>query len=248
MEERAEGEAAERYARGEQPVVVRLVERAEEPEVAHCREQVPGAVLGSAPQREEAAGDEGEPGRGRERDRRCLVVLVVAREHEQDCDARERQPERGGCRQEDGARAQPKQISQCGAAQLGLRNEAAGTALRDQPAVVARVAARDEHDAGRTAVETELPADGEAVEIRELHVEQHHIGCELADGGDRARTVLGLADHLESLRLEDRPRRCPEAGMVVGDHYGLGHRHIVAEAAGGVSTANRTVFPAPRDP
>ena len=107
VDERAEGEAAERYAGGEQPVVVRLVERAEEPEVAHCREQVAGAVLGSAPQREETARDEGDPRRDGERDRRRLVVLVVAREHEQDRDARERQPERGGCRQEDGARAQP---------------------------------------------------------------------------------------------------------------------------------------------
>ncbi len=75
----------------------------------------------------------------------------------------------------------------------------------------------------QAAVNPTLAADGEAVDVRELHVEQQYVRCELADRGDRADPVLGLADHLEPVRLEDRPRRGPEARMVVGDHYGCGH-------------------------
>ena len=86
-------------------------------------------------------------------------------------------PSHRGRRQGDGARAQPSRSVSAAPLSSAFANEAASTALLDQPAVVARVAARDEHDGRRAAVEAELPADREAVDIRELHVEQHTSGA-----------------------------------------------------------------------
>ena len=68
---------------GEEPVVVRFGERPEGPEVADRREQQAGPVLRPAPGGDQAARDEGDAGGERERERRDLVLLVIAREDEQ---------------------------------------------------------------------------------------------------------------------------------------------------------------------
>ena len=59
---------------------------------------------------------------------------------------------------------------------------------------------------------------------------------------DRRLPVLGLADDLETLRLEDRPCRCSEARMVVCDYHGLGHCTHRVRGGGGVSTVVHTLL------
>ena len=66
----------------EQPRVVRLRQRGDEPEVAGGREQRAGEVVGTAPQRHEAGGDEREPGRDREPGCQPGTRVVVARDDE----------------------------------------------------------------------------------------------------------------------------------------------------------------------
>ena len=98
MDERAEDDGAQRDPDREDPVVVRLGEGAEEPEIADREQQDAGAVFGTPPQRDEAAGDEAEARGERKRERRSGIVLVLAREHE---------PRRAGCEQ-DCARSRPR--------------------------------------------------------------------------------------------------------------------------------------------
>ena len=65
--------------------------------------------------------------------------------------------------------------------------------------------------------------DLEAVEIWQLHVEQHEVGLELLRRRDGRLTVAGLADHVEALGFEQSPRAGPERRMVVDDqdaHHG----------------------------
>src|SRR5205814_4347659 len=90
--------------------------------------------------------------------------------------------------------------------QLGFRNEASSPAARDEGAEVGAVTARDEDDGRPGAAVREAGGDLEAVEVRELHVEEHDLRRELGDRSERRRTVRGLADHLEALGLEERTR------------------------------------------
>ena len=93
----------------------------------------------------------------------------------------------------------------------------------DQLPVVGRVTARHEHDRGRAAVPAEHVRDLESVQVGELHVEQHQIGAELTRLPDRFRAVLGLADDVESLCLEQAARGGAEARVVVDDEHCPGH-------------------------
>ena len=82
VDERPEGDAADDPAEREDPVVVRLGQGGEEPEVPDVGEQDAGAVLGAAPEGDQTADHEREPDRQGERERRRLVVVVVARQDE----------------------------------------------------------------------------------------------------------------------------------------------------------------------
>ena len=86
-----EREAVHDHAEREDPVVVRLGQRAEEPEVRDEDEEDAGAVLRAAPERDHAGGEEREPDGEREREERALVLDVVAREDERRADCRQRQ-------------------------------------------------------------------------------------------------------------------------------------------------------------
>ena len=124
--------------------------------------------------------------------------------------------------------------------QLGLRDEASRPAALDERAEVGAVAARDEDDGGPAAAVRQAGGDLEAVDVRELHVEQHELRRELGGSSKRGRPVLGLADDLEALGLEQRPGVRPEARVVVDDqnvHVGL----IVADGRHGDHTGNRTM-------
>ena len=81
-DERHEREVGEDEPDREQPRVVRLRQRRDEPEVAGRREQRAGDVVGAAPQGHESCRDEGEPGRDREARGQPGTRVVVARDDE----------------------------------------------------------------------------------------------------------------------------------------------------------------------
>jgi hypothetical protein len=85
------------------------------------------------------------------------------------------------------------------------------------------VAARGEHDGGRAAVRGQRLGHAEPVYVRQLDVQQDDFGPEPARKLDRARPILGHADDLESLGLQQRSRRHPEAWVVVDDEDGGRH-------------------------
>jgi hypothetical protein len=95
LHEGAEREAVQEHAERVDPVVARLRQAAQAPEVRDEDEVDPRAVVGPAPQREHPRDEEREPDRQGEREERGLVLQVVAREDEARSEGDEREPE--GC-------------------------------------------------------------------------------------------------------------------------------------------------------
>ena len=62
-----------------------------------------------------------------------------------------------------------------------------------------------------------LIGDGKPVTSREEHVEEHQAGPQPHRRRERRGLVLGLADDLEALALEQGAREAAEAGVVVDD-------------------------------
>src|SRR5262249_28821161 len=94
---------------------------------------------------------------------------------------------------------------------------------RDLVAVVRAVAARDEHDRGAAAVRTgKRTSDLEPCRVGKLNVEEDDLGVEQLDLLERLAPVLGLADDLEPLGFEKRPRGGAEARVVVHAENGAG--------------------------
>ena len=116
--------------------------------------------------------------------------------------------------------------------ELALGDEAPGGIRSQPPPERGHVAAGDETIADGDAVARQPLRDGEAVEVGKLDVEEHDLRTELRSSGDRACSVLRLADHVEVLRLEQRACRSPEAGMVVDDQHRPAHARTVAERGG----------------
>src|SRR4029453_15867958 len=88
----------------------------------------------------------------------------------------------------------------------------------------------------------ELPqalGDLEAVEVRQLDVEQDEVRVKLPGNGHRRLPVRGLADDLVTLRLEQRPGARPKAGMVVDDQHC--HMHSFASLGRSPYTAIHTL-------
>src|SRR5215217_2254513 len=103
----------------------------------------------------------------------------------------------------------------------GLQGRPGELRLRDEAAHP--VAAGGQHDRGRAAVLGQARGHLEAVDVGQLHVEQHHIRVEARHGVEGAQPVLRLADHVEALALEQHPGAGPEARVVVDDEDGGGH-------------------------
>ena len=102
--ERDEGQAADELRDRVDGVVVRVVERPEEPQVPDGGEVEACAVLGPAVDRNQPGDDEREPGREREGDLGDLLVVVVARENDRERNGRLR--ERDGDGEDEEASAQ----------------------------------------------------------------------------------------------------------------------------------------------
>ena len=82
--------------------------------------------------------------------------------------------------------------------------------------------------------------DVEAVDVGQLHVEQHHLGAEPAGLGDRLGAVGGLAHDVEPLGFEEHARGGAERRVVVDDEDPGTHGDSVIAAATTDGTAGRT--------
>ena len=72
--------------------------------------------------------------------------------------------------------------------------------------------------------------DVEAVDVRQLDVEQHEVGPQAARLGDAGGAVGGLADDVEALRLQQHARARTKGGVVVDDEDGQSHREAIVNA------------------
>jgi len=103
-----------------------------------------------------------------------------------------------------GIRQVDDHLQQCLAAEARLGDESARRARVDQVAVVEPLPARDQDDEGRARFPGEHLGDREAVEVRELDVEQDDIGVEVADCDEGAGAVGRLPDDLEAPAISSR--------------------------------------------
>ena len=101
-------------------------------------------------------------------------------------------------------------------------NRAAGVVSR-RDAVRCGRARGDEHHRRRVRLTRETLGNLEAVQIRELHVQENNRGLKACNRGDRRLAVRRLTDHREALRLEQRAGQRPERGVVVDDQNGRSH-------------------------
>ena len=103
------------------------------------------------------------------------------------------------------------------------------------------LAARDQDHHRRVGPAGDPPRHSEAVEVGEAHIEQDDIREQLARGSQRGLAVLGLADDVIALALEQAPGARAEARVVVDDQDGAGHSlQIFATEREFPNTANRT--------
>ena len=165
--------------------------------------------------------------------------LVVARQHE-----RHRQPRRGE-RRGPVEEAEPRPAAHSIRAAIAAPDSSAfamkprAPGFGDQRPEVARLAARGQHDL-RHRVEPGRPRrDFEAVDVRELDVEQHDLGREPPDRRQRRLAVRRFADDDEALRLEQRTCGGAEGGVVVDDED-RPHLPMLAEREHRHGTGSRT--------
>jgi hypothetical protein len=117
--------------------------------------------------------------------------------------------------------------------ELRLRDEAERGAAGDEPAEVVAVQARGEDRADGRVEAAEPLRDLEAVEVRELDVQQDDVGPVLPRGPDAADAGLGLRDDDEAVALEELPGRRPERAVVVDDQKPPQSPRMVSERASG---------------
>ena len=223
-------------------VVVRLRQRAEEPEVADGGEVVAGAVLGPAVRsairplatNAHACGE-------RKCERRDLVRLVVARQRStSDRAGRLRDGDRRW--REEAAAAQARRSARMRApvsSALGTKPRAPH--VGDQLAVVGGIAARDEHDRRRAAVRAEPAGDLEAVDVRAAA----RRAARCRDGArlvfrERLGPVPASPTTVKPSASSSSPGGGAEARVVVDDQDALRHEDIVATPEPPRHTASRT--------
>src|SRR4051812_20312399 len=110
------------------------------------------------------------------------------------------------------------------ARELGLRDEAACAGAAHERAEVRGVAAGHEDHGRRIGMPGDPGRDVEAVDVGELHVEQHELGLEPTGLFDRAGPIHRLADDVEALALEQHASAGPKGRVVVDDKDGAVHR------------------------
>src|SRR6188508_1944853 len=102
-----------------------------------------------------------------------------------------------------------------------FRDEAGGSDLErpvDDAAVRER---RDDQDAGRKLLADDHVGHRDAVELRQLVVQQRNVGLVLLDLGERGASVLGFRHDLDVAARKERPHHSfAVEGVVVGDDDG----------------------------
>src|SRR6266511_1149624 len=131
-------------------------------------------------------------------------------------------------RDPDPARASGDEGKECTPGEFALWDEAPNRALGQSSPVRRDVAGRHEHDRRAVRFSRQPLGDLEAVDVRELDVEQDHLRVEPAYSGDRRLRVIGFAHYVEAFGLQQGPGERPEPGVVIDDEHGERHRNIVA--------------------
>lgn len=137
------------------------------------------------------------------------------------------------------------------AGELALADEARHLRIAKLSRVRAPVPTRDQHDQWAVIARGEPPGDIEAVHPGELHIEENDIGMKLCDGLECRLAVLGEANDVEPLELEQGPGRGTKVLMVINDQQRLPHnprivaqsraiRTVASNSAGGLGLSGRT--------
>src|SRR5262249_12104232 len=137
-------------------------------------------------------------------------------------------------------RSRHKKRRNRGAGQICLRDEAVSPAETDAGPVVGAVAARGENHDWRILELPELVGDVEAVDSRELHVEQNEVGLKIPGVLHSRLPVPGLADDVIALCLQERPGTGPKARVVVDDQNC--HNHSLVPRIQRPNTVTHTLY------
>ena len=82
--------------------------------------------------------------------------------------------------------------------------------------------------------------DVEAVDVREVDVEEDELGLQLAGGLQGRRSTVCLADDVESLGLEEQSRARAKGCVVVDDEHRVRHDFILPDNGPFARTGSRT--------
>src|SRR5436305_11180804 len=109
------------------------------------------------------------------------------------------------------------------AREVCLGHEPSGPGGLDQRTEVSAVTTGDQDHHGTWLIVAHTAGDLEAVDVRQLDVEQDQVGSERPALLDRRAPVLSLADDVEALRLEQQLGARAEGGVIVDDQDRRGH-------------------------
>jgi hypothetical protein len=109
------------------------------------------------------------------------------------------------------------------AGELALAEEARHLRIAKLGRVRTPIPARDQHDLRAIGIGSEPAGDVEPVHPGKQDIEEDDIGMELRDRRERGLSVLGEADDVEPLELEQGPGRGAKVLVVVNDQQRLPH-------------------------
>lgn len=105
-------------------------------------------------------------------------------------------------------------------------------------AIISRLPRRDQHDRRALSAAAELFDQPEAVDVRELHVNEHHIGTQAPEQSKRGATVGTRPHHPVAGGFQQLRRLGAETGVVVDDHRSPRHHEMVPYTLGTDIRAN----------
>jgi hypothetical protein len=112
--------------------------------------------------------------------------------------------------------------------QLALRDEPAGRTAGEPPPVGGNPPCRYQHHHRRIASPRQSLGNLKTIDAGQLDIEQHNARMKQVYRSERRRPIVGLANDIEPLILQELPGQRPEAGIVVHDHHRWPHQQIVA--------------------
>ena len=109
------------------------------------------------------------------------------------------------------------------AGELALAEKARNLRIAKLGRVRAPIAARDQDDLRAIGVGSEPSGDVEAVHPGKLDIEENDIGMELRNCRECSLSILGEADDVEPLELEQGPGRGAKVLVIINDQQRLPH-------------------------